>query len=63
MRAVPFYLLIGRDGAEDDFSEVAVLEFSERDASDNLQGLLHDGERQMRAVVDETRNVILRHLR
>src|SRR5690349_18048517 len=61
MRSVSFHLLIGRDRAKDDFSKLAVSEFSECYPPNDLEGRFHDGDRQMSAVVYKTCDVILGH--
>ena len=61
--AVTFDLLIAAYSAEDDFGELATLEGPVGDATYHFQRLLDDGHGQMGAVVDETGDVVLGHLR
>ena len=63
MRPVSLHLLVGRDGAKNDFSKPAIPEFSKGYSADDLQRHFDDGERQMSAVVNETRDVVLGHFR
>ncbi|KAL7357954.1 hypothetical protein ACKS0A_01850 [Histoplasma ohiense] len=63
MRAVSFHLLVGRDRAKDDFGKLAVSEFSECDPADDLQRHFDDSHRQVSAIVDETRDIVLGHFR
>ncbi|KAH0357224.1 histone acetyltransferase, partial [Aureobasidium melanogenum] len=61
--AVTFDLLIAAYSAEDDFGELAALERAICDAAHNFEGLFDDGHGKMSAIVDETGNVVLGHLR
>lgn len=61
MRTVSFDLLIGADGAKDDFGELTALEGSICDAAHDFEGLLDDGNGQMGSIVDESRDVVLGH--
>lgn len=62
MGTVAFDLLVGTDGAEDDFGELATFERTVCDTADDLERLLDDGDGQVGAVVDESSDVIFRHL-
>lgn len=61
MRAVSLDLLVGTDGAKDDFGKLAAFKGSVGDAADDFEGLLDDGDGQMGSIVDESRNVVLGH--
>lgn len=62
MGTVTFDLLIATDSAEYNLSKLTALKRSVSDASNNLEGLLDDGYRQVGSVVDKTRDVIFGHL-
>ena len=62
MRAVALNLLIRTNGAKDNLGEAATLERTIRDAANNFQRLLDNGDGQMSAIVNKSGNVILRHL-
>lgn len=61
MRTVTLDLLIGTDGAKDDFGKLAAFEGSVGDAAHDFEGLLDDGDGQMGSIVDESRNIVLGH--
>lgn len=63
VRAVTLDLLVAANGAEDDLGELAALERSVGDPPHDLERLLHDRYREMRSVVDQSRYVVLGHLR
>ena len=62
VRAVAFHLLVTSHGTEDDFGKLAALERPVRDATHYLQRLFDYCYRQVRSVVDESRDIILGHL-
>lgn len=61
MRTVSLDLLVGADGAKDDFGKLAAFEGSVGDAAHDFEGLLDDGDGQMGSIVDESRDVVLGH--
>lgn len=63
VRTVSLDLLVGADGAKDDFGKLAAFEGSVGDAAHDFEGLLDDGNGQMGSIVDESRDVVLGHFR
>lgn len=61
MRPVAFDLLVGGNGAEDDFGEFAWVEGPVRDASNDFEGVLDYGHGEVGAVVNQTRDVVFGH--
>lgn len=61
MSPITLDLLVRGDGAEDDFGELASLEWFVCDSPHNLQGLLDYSHAEMRAVVYQARNIVLWH--
>lgn len=61
MRTVSLDLLVGADGAKDDFGKLAAFEGSIGDAAHDFEGLLDDGDGQMGSIVDESRDVVFGH--
>jgi len=57
-----FDLLRARDSTKNDFSKLAVVERPIGDTVNNLERLLYDCHAQVLSVVDETGNILPRHL-
>ncbi len=83
MRPVALDLLVGGNSAEDDFGELATVEWTVCDASmtklvmeegvvhnkkeedipHNLKRFLHNRHREMSPIIDQSSDIVFRHLR
>lgn len=63
MGAIAFDLLVRRDSAEDDLGKVTPFEWAIGDTADDFERFLDDRDGEMGPVVDESRNIVLGHLR
>lgn len=63
MRTVSLDLLVGTDGAKNDFGELAAFERPIGDTAHDLEWLLDNGDGKMGSIVDESRDVVLGHFR
>jgi hypothetical protein len=61
MCTIPFDLLVGRDGTEDDFGEFASFKRTICNASHNFKGFLDYCHGQVCSIVDKTSDVVFRH--
>ncbi len=84
MRPVAFDLLVGGNGAEDDFGELATVEWTicdapmtelaveeggwahnkkEEDIPNDLKRFLHNRHREMSPIINQSSDIVFRHLR